>query len=1558
MILNPVMDNNNDDLDWSTRSEGGRDNMISRRRMTFTPSAGTIDEEQEPSAGKQMWKAAAKAVSGKKKKSRRSLRVSSSLTDTVPDLGELSWLPKLEEEAKPDLMSQSATVRRRRVSVSVQSRHGALAQKLSLEDDSERSVDDDPVRLQPAKKRVSVALSTNPFMDGSIHQNDDSDKKDSYRPSNWLVSSRVKASERRQSISASMPSSTSPSNRRSLRNSLHTSSTHSSLNSSLSGSFNNSFNDSFNTSLNSINEQNANYLENSFASICEEGEEEEAMPTIRPMPARNPRTRVVSDDMPSLSAMPAVKQEYIPTVPILTEEPSGSTQDFTSGRKDKKFEDVYTLGKMLGEGAYGEVYVCTHKVTGAERAAKIIQKKHMMEWEYDDVIKEFQMLTAIDNPNVIRVYEFYDTDTTFYIVQELAEGGELYDELAKHGKLAEDDVAKLMKHILSCVHYLAESNIVHRDINLENILLEQAGNYDKLKLIDFGLAAKVEEGCRLTEMAGKARYLAPEVLGDDGYGLKYDVWSCGVIAFVLLTGEFPFEADSDFDVYNQIVEGYVSNDKDPAWGNTSSEAKDFITNLMTFDEDLRPTAKEALSLPWMTSNNKGKPVVPDLEAANVWVAPKQVPPPTPNAKDDVPSLNPMSANSGKKVMKNKSTPTNAAKSQEVSFVPVLTEEPSGSTQDFTSGRKDKKFEDVYTLGKMLGEGAYGEVYVCTHKVTGAERAAKIIQKKHMMEWEYDDVIKEFQMLTAIDNPNVIRVYEFYDTDTTFYIVQELAEGGELYDELAKHGKLAEDDVAKLMKHILSCVHYLAESNIVHRDINLENILLEQAGNYDKLKLIDFGLAAKVEEGCRLTEMAGKARYLAPEVLGDDGYGLKYDVWSCGVIAFVLLTGEFPFEADSDFDVYNQIVEGYVSNDKDPAWGNTSSEAKDFITNLMTFDEDLRPTAKEALSLPWMTSNNKGKPVVPDLEAANVWIAPAPTSKAKAKKVKAKKVKNASKKLAAAPSLVKKSSKSSRIGSNSPKTPTKKVKTKTKGRRTAQRKSAPLETDGDAARLIQHFFRWATPLLSATRKEMESLQKDLEDIARRRREQLLDVQRNIEFEKELASLDFMAQETKKTSKGQMAATNVQWVKVKKGDLRILKGEYRSLDNSICHLTRENKRLAKANPEEAMKISILQDQIKLMQQNQVTWQTALVCLKGVKFDLKKRVEEEKNKGKTLGHHNSTGARKLKTTKPATSSQGQPRRIPPRIDSTGSSSSSSSGSSSSSSSSSSSNSSMELDKGARKGRQADRSPTLGSTSERPRMTSQDRRGSAPNMSAKKHSSKGKTKDDKTSEDLNGSYVWEQHLSTMDQSAPELGNSSGRRRQELERSESNKMSKSSRISSGKSSKKKGGSDKNLLSSKKKSSKGKESKTSDSDSGGSAEKATRKHKSRRSSTTDREKVSPVPKKKVSRRQGLSRSDSAPSVVSHDSADNLFMEMSSKREGKARRRSSVSATTSKIDKPHKKKKDKESDDTVPSLFAIGKTSKHDKDKSKSSQRMSYSWQDHARLAASNNKESSKKSSKK
>ena len=274
-------------------------------------------------------------------------------------------------------------------------------------------------------------------------------------------------------------------------------------------------------------------------------------------------------------------------------------KDFVQRRTDE-FEDHYELRQVLGEGAYGEVFVCQHRYSGTERAVKIIDKSLLIESEYEEVINEYRILKQVDHPNLIRMYEFFDNSGKFYIVQDIVKGGELFDLIEERGKLPEHDVALLMKQVLSCLKYLADENIVHRDINLENILLEEGGDkdYSNLKIIDFGLATQIKENDKLTEIVGKTYYLAPEVL-EQRYGAKYDVWASGALAYVCLVGFLPFDSNTEAYVRQLIMEGDVSFN-DSEWNGVSDEAKDFVAKLLTYEEDKRPSAEEALRHPWIT----------------------------------------------------------------------------------------------------------------------------------------------------------------------------------------------------------------------------------------------------------------------------------------------------------------------------------------------------------------------------------------------------------------------------------------------------------------------------------------------------------------------------------------------------------------------------------------------------------------------------------------------------------------------------------------------------------------------------------------------------------------------------------------------------------------------------------------------------------------------------------------------------------------------------------------------------------------------------------------------
>lgn len=251
-----------------------------------------------------------------------------------------------------------------------------------------------------------------------------------------------------------------------------------------------------------------------------------------------------------------------------------------------------------GEGAYGNVYACTHIETGAERAVKVIPKSLDQE-QNDMVIREFNVIKELDHPNVLKSYALFENDTHFNIVTDLIRGGELYDLL--ESQFTEDEVRSLMKSMLSCINYCHKQNVVHRDLKPENVLLEENQDFKTAKIIDFGLARffSAEEKTTFTNAVGSSYYMSPQVI-EGNYTQKCDIWSCGIIAFVCMGGYAPFEGEDEMETAEQILDSEKNGIEfdDPSWDEFSDEALDFIRDVLAYDEKDRPSAAEALQHPW------------------------------------------------------------------------------------------------------------------------------------------------------------------------------------------------------------------------------------------------------------------------------------------------------------------------------------------------------------------------------------------------------------------------------------------------------------------------------------------------------------------------------------------------------------------------------------------------------------------------------------------------------------------------------------------------------------------------------------------------------------------------------------------------------------------------------------------------------------------------------------------------------------------------------------------------------------------------------------------------
>ena len=592
--------------------------------------------------------------------------------------------------------------------------------------------------------------------------------------------------------------------------------------------------------------------------------------------------------------------------------------------------DDYTLEECIEQGTLGELYFSTKKDSTLKYAIKRIERERLEQGEAMKYYRnELTFLQNFDHPNILKFFDVKKTKKHFYIIFEYCNGGRLSEALEKYLKkygkpFPEVLVQHFMKQIIDVYKYIHSGRIIHGDIRLKDILLhyeneKDLDNFDlikaKIKIIDFSFACKRKK---------------EEKFGTNTKGIqineKTDIWSLGKILYEMLTGKKIFENEINDDLIYTVP---IS---------LSHETLSFLNGMLQKDETKTLSVFQLSRHEFL--NNDVKEFHPiDLEKIsknldsnrfNINI----------NIKDN--SLIWSIFNSNSESLKNSNE----------------------------KGNDYGMIVDNYIIGKLLREEYYGKVHISKKKGDDKNLYATRILEREKIEKDkdlYNYLNNEINILQSLKHPNIVKLVDIKKTKTHFYLTMEYCNGADLPKALEKYkekyGKpFSEEIVQHLMTQLISAIKYIHEKGIIHKNINLENIMLNFENEKDikdlnlmkaNVKIIDFFHSSKKSK-------PGLAINASPSTLKKlklGGYNIKMadsddekvDIWSLGTIFYEILIGKPIFDADDLNEQIDKVEQGdyYVPK-------NISFESVSFMNGMLQQEPKKRLNAEQLLKHPFLT----------------------------------------------------------------------------------------------------------------------------------------------------------------------------------------------------------------------------------------------------------------------------------------------------------------------------------------------------------------------------------------------------------------------------------------------------------------------------------------------------------------------------------------------------------------------------------------------------------------------------
>jgi len=270
-----------------------------------------------------------------------------------------------------------------------------------------------------------------------------------------------------------------------------------------------------------------------------------------------------------------------------------------SSKSGKRFEELYRLKGVLGTGAFSTVRMGYHRSNREKTyAVKCVNRKKLTVEDEAALLDEVSILKEMKHLHIIRLFDFFKEPTTYYLIMEEMDGGELFDRIVAKAYYNEKEARDTCMILIDAVGYMHQNNVAHRDLKPENLLLVSKSDDSQVKIADFGFAKKVYEESSLVTQCGTPGYVAPEILEGQKYDQRADMWSVGVILYILLGGYPPFIESTQRELFRKIKRGDYDFHEE-YWGTVSKEARNLIKSLLTVDPKKRLTAKLALENPWI-----------------------------------------------------------------------------------------------------------------------------------------------------------------------------------------------------------------------------------------------------------------------------------------------------------------------------------------------------------------------------------------------------------------------------------------------------------------------------------------------------------------------------------------------------------------------------------------------------------------------------------------------------------------------------------------------------------------------------------------------------------------------------------------------------------------------------------------------------------------------------------------------------------------------------------------------------------------------------------------------